>query len=58
MAQEAAEQVAFALARDQIDVADQLGAALAPLQHDLAAVERLQLDTMGDADDGCAGLRG
>ena len=28
MAQEAAEQPAFALARDEIDVADELGAAL------------------------------
>ena len=44
-----------ALARDQRDVADQFGAALAALQHDLAAVKRLQFDPVGDADDG--GLR-
>src|SRR6476469_9780566 len=51
-AQEAAEQAWSALARDQRDVADQFGAALAPLQHDLAAVKRLQFDAVGDADDG------
>src|SRR6476646_10500986 len=55
VAQEAAEQAALALARDQVDVADQLGATLAPLQHDLPAVERLQFDAVGNADDG--GLR-
>ena len=38
-AQQAAEQPALALARNQIDIADKLGAALAPLQHDLAAME-------------------
>ena len=51
-AQEVAEHAAVAVAWDQVDVADELGAALAAFQHDLAAVERLQLDTMGDADDG------
>jgi hypothetical protein len=50
-----AGKAAVAVARDQVD---ELGAALAPFPHDLAAVERLQLDTLGDADDGCAGLRG
>jgi hypothetical protein len=50
-----AGKAAVAVARDQVD---ELGAALAPFPHDLAAVDRLQLDTMGDADDGCAGLRG
>src|SRR6185312_535170 len=49
IAQEAAEQASSALARDQVDVADQLGAALAPLQHDLAAVKRFELDAVGDA---------
>src|SRR4051794_38183796 len=34
-AQEAAEQAAFAFARNEIDVADELGAALALFQHDL-----------------------
>src|SRR4051794_37045860 len=42
-AQEAAEQAAPALARNELDVADQLGAALAPLKHDLAAMEGFQL---------------
>src|ERR1700675_317545 len=41
MTQEAAEQPALALARNEIDVADKFRAALAPLQHDLAAVEGL-----------------
>jgi len=50
-----AGKAAVAVARDQVD---ELGAALAPFPHDLASVDRLQLDTMGDADDGCAGLRG
>jgi len=40
---------------DEIDIANQLCAALAPLQHDLAAVEGLQLGTVSDADNG--GLR-
>src|SRR3954469_2638455 len=53
--QEAAEQLALALARDQLDVADELCAALAALQHDLAAVEGFQLDAMRDADDGGLG---
>src|SRR6266508_1001151 len=44
VAQESSEQVSPVLARDQVDVADQFGAALAPLQHDLAAVKRLQFD--------------
>jgi hypothetical protein len=39
VAQEAAEQAGFAFARNEIDVADEFGAALAPFQHDLAAVE-------------------
>src|SRR4029453_16768524 len=55
MAQESSEQAWSALPRDQRDVADQFGAALAALQHDLAAMECLQLDAVGDADDG--GLR-
>src|SRR4051812_399295 len=54
-AQEAAEQAARALARDQLDVANQLGAPLASLQHDLAAVKGFQLGAVRDADDG--GLR-
>src|SRR3977135_459323 len=54
-AQEAAEQAALALARNEIDVADQLGAALALFQHDLAAVERFKLDAMRDADNGGLG---
>src|SRR3954454_13962787 len=52
LAQEADEQLALALARDQVDVADEFCAALAALQHDLAAVKGLRLDTMRDADDG------
>src|SRR5437899_2769049 len=39
LAQEAAEQALSVLARDQVDVADELGAALAALQHDLSAVK-------------------
>src|SRR5438046_6229990 len=50
--QEAPEQPAPALARDEVDVADEFCAALAPLQHDLAAVEGFELRAMGDADDG------
>src|SRR4051794_7528251 len=52
LTQEAAEQLALALARDQVDVADEFCAALAALQHDLAAVEGFQLGAMRDADDG------
>ena len=44
VSQEAAEQAAFALARDQIDIADEFGAALAPFQHDLAAMEGFEFD--------------
>src|SRR5258708_40022425 len=51
MAQEAAQQPALALARNEIDVADEFGAALAALEHDLAAVEGLKLGAMADADD-------
>src|SRR5260370_21213816 len=51
MAQEAAEQPALALARNEIDVADEFGAALAPLKYDLAAVKGLKLGAMADADD-------
>src|SRR4030081_2554698 len=51
-AQETAEQAALALAWDQVDVADELGAALAPLQHDLAAMKGFQFGAVGDADDG------
>jgi len=36
----------------EVDVADERGAAFAALQHDLAAVEGLELDAMRDADDG------
>ena len=43
------------LAGNQIDVTDEFGAALAPFQHNLTAMERLQLDAMGDADDGRPG---
>jgi hypothetical protein len=57
LAQEAAEQLALALAGDQLDVADEFCAALAALQHDLAAVERLQLDTMRKIDDGLSAAR-
>src|SRR3954453_2649040 len=49
--EETADQAAFALAWDQVDVADQLGAALAAFEHDLAAVKRLELGTMRDTDD-------
>src|SRR4051812_32060316 len=52
LTQEAAEQLALALARDQVDVADEFCAVLAALQHDLAAVEGFQLGAMRDADDG------
>jgi hypothetical protein len=45
-AQGSGREPALALARDQVDVADELGAALAAFQHDLAAVEGLQLDAM------------
>src|SRR6476659_8843206 len=51
MAQEAAQQPALALARNEIDVADEFRAALAPLEHDLAAVKGLKLGAMADADD-------
>ena len=50
MTEEATEQPAPALARDEIDVADKFRAALAPLQCYLAAVEGFQLGAMGDAD--------
>src|SRR6266478_4914807 len=50
--QESAELSSLALARNEIDVADEFCAALAPLQHDLAAVKGLQLRPMRDADDG------
>src|ERR1700712_5148485 len=55
LAQEAAEQAALALARNEIDVADKLGSALPALQHDLAAVEGFELGAMGDADHGRVG---
>src|SRR6266700_856359 len=42
VAQQAAEETAVALARDQVDVAYELGAAIAPLQHDLAAMKSFQ----------------
>src|SRR4051794_11993150 len=57
LAQEAVEQAAFALARNEIDIADEFCAALAPLQHDLAAMKGFQLGAMRDADDGGPGQR-
>src|SRR6476620_4691335 len=51
MAQEAAQQPALALARHEIDVADEFGAALASLVHDLAAVKGIKLGAMAVADD-------
>src|ERR1700732_2034995 len=55
MPQEAAEQTTLALARNEIDVADEFRPALAPFQHDLAAVEGFELGAMGDADHGGLG---
>jgi len=52
LTQEAAEQPPLAVARNEVDVADKLGATLAAFQHDLAAMESLQLHAMRDADDG------
>ena len=52
MAQEAAEQPAPGLARNEVDVADELCPALPPFQHDLAAVEGFELGAMRDTDDG------
>src|SRR5882762_3869097 len=52
LAQETAEPPPLALAWNEVDVADELGAALAAFQHDLAAVERFELHAMRDADDG------
>src|SRR5262245_46968384 len=50
-AQPTTEQPPFAFARHKIDVAYQFCAALAPRQHDLAAVKRFELGAMGDADE-------
>src|SRR3569623_1437023 len=50
--QPAAKQLAPALAREQFDVADELGPALAPLQNDLAAVECFELRPVSHAEDG------
>lgn len=50
--QGAPEQVALAPALAQIDIADKLCPALAPLQCDLAAMEGLQLGAMRHAYDG------
>src|SRR5439155_21143647 len=52
MAQQAAQQAVLAFARNEMDVAHEFRAALAPLEHDLAAVEGLELGAMADADDG------
>lgn len=52
MTEEATEQPAPALAWDEIDVADEFRATLAPFQHYLAAVEGFKLGAMGDADHG------
>src|ERR1700733_15041173 len=53
ISQETAEQPALALARDQIDIADEFRSALASFQRDLAAVIGLELDAMSHADDRC-----
>ena len=49
-APESVEQLSPPGLADELDVADQLRAALAPLQHDLAVVKGLELRPMTDAD--------
>ena len=54
-AQPAAKQPPFSLARHEIDVAYEFRAALAPCEHNLAAVKIFKFGTMGNADQSGAG---
>src|SRR5262245_54799489 len=48
--QPAAKQPPFALARHEVDIANEFCTALASCQHDFTAVKILKLGTMRDAD--------
>ena len=55
LAQEMTEQASFSLARNKVNIAHKLRAALASLQNDLSSMKGFEFDPMCHADDGGIG---